>query len=139
MLYYFNSPLGAITYEWDGETCQHVWLDKQSDITHQDPVSDWFKSYFQGNITSLPPLAEPPTPFQEKLRLGLLTIPVGEVRTYGDLAKELKTSPRGLGQALGSNCIPILIPCHRVIAENGLGGFAGGAAWKKKLLNFEKT
>ncbi|MDX8388726.1 MAG: methylated-DNA--[protein]-cysteine S-methyltransferase [Ghiorsea sp.] len=137
MLYHFNSPLGDITYDWNGEICHHIWLNKQSDITHQDPVSDWLTAYFQGLDATLPPLATPATPFQGKLRSGLLTIPSGEKRTYGELAKQLNTSAQGLGQALGANHFPILIPCHRVVAASGLGGFAYGSTWKEKLLNFE--
>lgn len=139
LIYHFASPLGSMAYDWDGEVCQQVWLEKQSDITHDDPVSRWLLAYFKGNLLGLPPLPEANTPFQDKLRLGLLSIPFGEIRTYGELATTLNTSPRGLGQALGANMLPVLIPCHRVISANGLGGFAFGTTWKKKLLNFEKT
>jgi methylated-DNA-[protein]-cysteine S-methyltransferase len=72
------------------------------------------------------------------MRKGLLEIPFGEVRTYGELARRLATSPRAMGQALGANPLPILIPCHRVIAADGLGGFACGLEWKRKLLKFER-
>ena len=112
-------------------------MAKQTNTTHQDPVSNWFKTYFQGDSANLPPISEPTTPFQEKLRLGLTNIPSGQVRTYGELAKTLNTSPQGLGQALGANPFPILIPCHRVVATMGLGGFAYGSTWKEKLLDFE--
>jgi len=55
------------------------------------------------------------------------------------LAKQLNTSAQGLGQALCANLFPILIPCHRVVSATGLGGFAYGTAWKKKLLQFERA
>ena len=139
MIYHYDSPLGAITYDWDGEVCHDVWLNKQTDIIGDDPVSVWLSGYFRGESSLLPPLAKASTSFQEKLRLGLLSIPPGEVRTYGSLSKQLGTSPRGLGQALGANRFPILIPCHRVLAARGLGGFAYGIAWKEKLINFEKS
>jgi len=71
------------------------------------------------------------------MRQALLNTPAGEVRTYAELANTLNTSPRGLGQALKANPLPILIPCHRIIARNGLGGFAGGTTWKQGLLKFE--
>ncbi len=140
MIYFYDSPLGPISYEWDGETCQHVWLDKHEAAENNDenPVSQWFDAYFNAGKRPLPPLAEPATPFQTVMRGGLLNIPAGEVRTYGEIAKVLHTSPRAMGQALGANPLPILIPCHRVIAADGLGGFACGLEWKKKLLKFER-
>lgn len=78
-------------------------------------LTRWFEQCFQKNIITLPPLAKPKTPFQVKMRAGLLDIPFGEVRTYGELAKRLATAPRAMGQALGANPLPILIPCHRVL------------------------
>jgi len=86
----------------------------------------------------MPRLAEPASDFQGRMRSALQTIPMGEVRTYGELAAEMDTSPRALGQALGANPVPLLIPCHRVIAADGLGGFSCGIEWKKCLLNFER-
>jgi len=138
MFYAFDSPFGAISYDWDGEVCHSIVLTRHSGDRQINPVSEWFQHYFEGLSQTLPPLAEPTTPFQLKLRLGLLSIPAGEVRTYGELAEQLSTSPRALGQALGANPFPILIPCHRVISIDGLGGYAYGTDWKKKLLNFEK-
>jgi methylated-DNA-[protein]-cysteine S-methyltransferase len=63
------------------------------------------------------------TPFQLRVWHALLTIPSGQPTTYGALAKQLGTAARAVGQACGSNPLPILIPCHRVVAANGLGGF----------------
>ena len=140
MIYYFDSPLGPISYAWDGKCCQHVWLDesRSTEESNSDPVSQWLDAYFSRQSLPLPPLVEPASDFQEIMREGLLKIPAGEVRTYGELAKTLHTSPRALGQALGANPLPVLIPCHRVIAADGLGGFACGPAWKKRLLKFER-
>ena len=63
------------------------------------------------------------TPFQLRVWRALTKIPVGQAVTYGTLAKQLGTAARAVGQACGSNPLPILIPCHRVVAANGLGGF----------------
>ena len=65
------------------------------------------------------------TAFQEKVLKQLLLIPYGETRTYGEIAKILKTSPRAVGNACRNNPLPIIIPCHRVVAANGIGGYAG--------------
>ena len=140
MVYLYDSPLGPISYQWDGQRCQRVWLEKHVDARpgHTDPVYLWLNAYFNSEQCPLPLLAKPATDFQARMRGGLLDIPVGEVRTYGEIAKVLQTSPRAMGQALGANPLPILIPCHRVIAADGLGGFACGLEWKKKLLQFER-
>ncbi len=63
------------------------------------------------------------TAHQNKVWQAMCAIPRGRVRTYGDLAAELHSSPRAVGQACGNNPIPIVIPCHRVVGKSGLGGF----------------
>jgi methylated-DNA-[protein]-cysteine S-methyltransferase len=73
------------------------------------------------------PLSPDGTPFQQRVWRALLGIPVGEVITYGDLARSLGTAPRAVGQACARNPIPIVIPCHRVVARRGPGGFMGRA------------
>jgi len=65
------------------------------------------------------------TPFQKKVLKQLMQIPYGETKTYGDIAKKLKTSPRAVGNACRNNPLPIIIPCHRVVAANGIGGYGG--------------
>jgi len=67
------------------------------------------------------------TPFQLRVWDALMHIPAGHTTTYGALAKQLGTAARAVGQACGSNPLPILIPCHRVVAVNGLGGFMHSA------------
>lgn len=74
------------------------------------------------------PLAPSGTPFQQRVWQALRDIPPGEVRTYGELAKQLHSAPRAVGQACRRNPIPILIPCHRVVSANGIGGFSGQTA-----------
>lgn len=70
------------------------------------------------------PLAIEGTPFQRRLWAALCEIPRGETLTYGELAKRLEGEARAVGQACGDNRLPIVIPCHRVVAANGIGGFA---------------
>ena len=65
------------------------------------------------------------TPFQKKVWSELRTIPPGKVVTYGQLAKKLGTSARAVGNACRKNPIPLVIPCHRVVSSNGIGGYAG--------------
>ena len=77
--------------------------------------------------------------FQSDVRRAMAAIPFGETRTYGELALLLGAPAQAIGQACGANPIPILIPCHRVLAANGLGGFSapGGIETKIALLKHE--
>ena len=65
------------------------------------------------------------TAFQRRVWEALQTIPPGTVLTYGELAKRLGTAARAIGGACRANPLPILIPCHRVVGQQGLGGYAG--------------
>jgi len=81
------------------------------------------------------PLALDGTAFQRRVWRALTRIPPGEVRRYGELATLLESSPRAVGNACRANPIPIVVPCHRVVARAGLGGFMGreaGAAIRLK-------
>ena len=64
------------------------------------------------------------TVHQNKVWKAMCAIPRGQTRQYGELAQELASSPRAVGQACGANPIPIVIPCHRVVSKTGMGGFA---------------
>ena len=69
--------------------------------------------------------------------IALGCIPEGETRTYGDLARSLGSSPRGIGSRCASNRLLLRIPCHRVVSRYGLGGYRSGVMWKKTLLQLE--
>lgn len=72
------------------------------------------------------PLRPSGTTFQRRVWAEIETIPLGQVRSYGEVAKRLHNAPRAVGQACGANPFPLVVPCHRVVANNGgLGGFAG--------------
>lgn len=71
------------------------------------------------------PLSMRGTPFQQRVWQALQKIPVGEVCTYGDLARRLKSSPRAIGGACRANPAPIIVPCHRVVSRQGIGGYSG--------------
>lgn len=70
------------------------------------------------------PLAQIGTPFQHKVWTAISAIPRGKVLTYGDVARRVQSAPRAVGQACGANWFPLVIPCHRVTAATGLGGFS---------------
>ena len=97
--------------------------------------------YFAGRRRDfdLPPAPEG-TPTELRVWQLMAEIPYGETRTYGDLGKAMGLSPRAVGGACGRNPLPILIPCHRVVASAGkLGGYSGGegAETKRRLLQLE--
>ncbi len=89
----------------------------------------------------LPPLdVSGGTEFQQRVWEELLWIPCGETRSYGEIARSIRKpkAVRAVGGACGANPIPLLIPCHRVLAANRkIGGFSGGMEWKRKLLAAE--
>lgn len=70
------------------------------------------------------PLASRGTPFQRRVWGKIAAIGPGRTRSYGDLARELGSAARAVGQACGANPLPLVVPCHRVLAASGIGGFA---------------
>lgn len=79
------------------------------------------------------------TEFEKKVLYILRQIPYGEVRTYGWLAQKIghPKAFRAVGRALATNPLPLIFPCHRIVAKHGLGGFSGGLALKRRLLKIE--
>ncbi|MGC2520001.1 MAG: methylated-DNA--[protein]-cysteine S-methyltransferase [Burkholderiales bacterium] len=70
------------------------------------------------------PLATLGTPFQRRVWAKIAAISPGRTRSYGEIARELRSAPRAVGQACGENHFPLVIPCHRVVAAGAIGGFA---------------
>jgi len=90
----------------------------------------------------LPPLDLRGTPFQKKVWRALLEIPAGQTRSYGEIAAAVGEpgAARAVGAACGANPIPVLVPCHRVLAAHKkLGGFSAGLKWKRLLLEREAS
>jgi O-6-methylguanine DNA methyltransferase len=108
-----------------------------------DKVCSELDEYFTGRRLEFTlPLDLRGTPFQRKVWETLLEIPFGEVRTYGEIARRIGKpgAARPVGAAAGANPVPIIVPCHRVVAAGGhLGGYTGGLSTKRKLLAFEKA
>jgi len=80
------------------------------------------------------PLTLAGTPFQQSVWQAMRLIPVGETRSYGQIASLLKSSPRAVGGACRVNPCPIVVPCHRIVAANGLGGFDGQREGEKMVI-----
>ncbi len=82
------------------------------------------------------PVALAGTEFQKRVWRAMAEVPFGETTTYGQIAAHIGAPKalRAVGQACGANPVPIIIPCHRVLARNGLGGFSCGTSYKRLLL-----
>jgi methylated-DNA-[protein]-cysteine S-methyltransferase len=96
--------------------------------------------YFAGQLTRFDlPLAPGGSAFDRRVWAAMQAIPYGETRTYGELAHATDSGPRAIGGACGRNPIPIIVPCHRVLARGGLGGYSGGTGLptKRILLDLE--
>lgn len=95
--------------------------------------------YFAGGRQGFDLLLQIETGLIGAVQRAMLAIPFGETRRYGDLARQLGVPAQAIGQACGANPIPILIPCHRILAADGLGGFSapGGIETKVALLKLE--
>jgi methylated-DNA-[protein]-cysteine S-methyltransferase len=103
-------------------------------------AAEQLDEYFDGRLKRFDLEVMPRgTDFQVRVWRALQAIPYGETMTYGEIAQSLKSSARAVGVACGANPLPIIVPCHRVVAENGLGGFSGlgGIATKRRLLALE--
>ncbi len=89
-------------------------------------VAKQFERYFENSRWQFDiDLEVQGTLFQKRVWQALTKIPQGSVRRYGELATALDSSPRAVGNACRVNPLPIIVPCHRVVAANGLGGFMG--------------
>jgi methylated-DNA-[protein]-cysteine S-methyltransferase len=115
------------------------WREDASPL--QEPIRQ-LRAYFAGELETFDLTVAPQgTPFQQEVWGELCRIPYGETISYGELAKRIgnPNASRAVGLANGSNPIPIIIPCHRVIGSNGkLTGYGGGLPIKEKLLALER-
>ncbi len=106
-------------------------------------VLSQLRKYLEGKLRRFDCLLDMEgTPFQKRVWAALQNIPYGETRSYADVARTIRHPKafRAVGNANGSNPIPIIVPCHRVIESNGgLGGYGSGIGLKKRLLDFERS
>ena len=137
-----ETPLGSLVLtETDGHISAVSWGKGGCDRTPLLSKAELqLQAYFAREITMFSlPLMPRGDVFQQRVCAAMCAIPYGETRTYGDLARDLNSMPQPVGNACGNNSIPIIIPCHRVVGTNGLGGFSapGGVETKVALLRIE--
>ena len=138
----FSSPIGPLTLVQDGEDITRLLWQSPGNgkgslelFRAKDQINNYFKGTRKNFSLSLRPCG---TKFQNRVWSVLMAIPYGKVKTYGEVARTLKTSPRAIGNACGKNPIPLIIPCHRVVGASGsLTGYSGGDGLKTKAFLLE--
>ena len=141
---FLETPIGPLSVEErDGAIVRIGWCREGADRSPLlDEARAQLRAYFkEGRETFDVPLHVDGSAFQRSVCTAMLAIPFGDTRTYGEIAKDLGAPPQPVGNACGANPIPVIIPCHRVLAASGLGGFSGmgGIETKVALLRHEKA
>jgi methylated-DNA-[protein]-cysteine S-methyltransferase len=114
--------------------------DSVGDEALLDEAAAQMAAYFAGKIDAFDlPLVPAGTPRGAALRAAICSVPAGETITYGALARTAGSGPRAIGQACARNRLPIIVPCHRIVASDGLGPYSagGGPVTKDWLLRHE--
>jgi methylated-DNA-[protein]-cysteine S-methyltransferase len=138
-----HTPVGDLSVsEEDGAivAIDWGWGSQQAPTPLLRRACDQLHAYFDGELTDFDlPLAPAGTPYQQRVWQALCAIPYGATRSYVDIARVAGGSPRSVGQANGNNPIPVVIPCHRVLATTHIGGYSGGdgLSTKRWLLGLE--
>jgi methylated-DNA-[protein]-cysteine S-methyltransferase len=144
-----DTPIGPLVLGSDGDRLTGVWLP--NDTRAPRPSGAGAPDVLKGAATQLEeyfardrrdfdvPLGLAGTDFQKDVWAELACIPYGETISYGELARRVgrPKGSRAVGQANGRNPIAIIVPCHRVVAGDGIGGYGGGLPIKRALLALE--
>ena len=141
-----DSPLGPLTLvSEDGALTALRWgqaaREDESNLLSQAAAQ--LAAYFTGDLRTFDlPVAPDGTAHDRRVWRAMQDIPPGKTRTYGDIARAIGSGAQAVGNACGRNPIPIVIPCHRIVAANGaIGGYSGqgGAETKRFLLRLEEA
>lgn len=134
------SPIGYIGIQTQGDYLISLTLLPMSGHTLRKP-NDYFTLEVTAQINAYfvnpkfifnIPVALNGTPFQKRVWANIQKVPSGAVSSYGELSSTLNSGPRAVANACAMNCLLLIIPCHRIVAKNGLGGFSGN-----RLGNYE--
>lgn len=142
-----DSPVGPLLLVEDGGRLAEVrFADGDEPDRDNAPllkrVQKQIDEFFAGTRRKFDlPLAPARTAFQQRVREAMISIPWGQTLSYGEIAHIAGGAPRAVGQACGANMLPLVVPCHRVLAANGIGGYSGakGLDTKRFLLALEKA
>lgn len=138
-----DTPVGRLAIEErEGAIARAFWSERAA--ADETPLlaeaRAQLSAYFAGQLRAFDlPLAPAADPFHGAVRAAMLAIPYGGTRTYGEIARALGTYGQPVGAACGANPVPVIVPCHRVLATGGLGGYSGrgGVETKIALLKLE--
>lgn len=138
----FKTEIGWIKIE-SCNNCIHSldFVEKQTKKIHNLDLINDIRNYLSGKSTHLKSeFYQIGSQFQEKIWEAIRLIPRGHTKTYSEIAKIIgcPNSCRAVANACGQNNIALYVPCHRVVAKNGLGGYSGGIHIKKFLLKLEQ-
>ena len=140
------TPIGRLRLSGDEDSLRAIEFGARPRASEPVPAAlreaaRQLEAYFAGRLRTFElPLAPEGTAFQKRVFRALRAIPYGETRSYAELARRLAAprAARAVGAASGRNPLPIVIPCHRLIAsDGGLGGYAAGSRVKRLLLELE--
>ena len=140
-----RAPIGDLTISAEDNIIVSLdwgWAQEQNTNTLLQNAKSQLNDYFDGLRKNFDlPLEPPGTKFQQRVWSMMEQIPYGKTITYGEIAKALGSSARAVGMACGANPIPVIIPCHRVVAANDMGGYSGdgGVKIKRALLHLERV
>ena len=132
-----DSPFGALSVCETGGAIVSLGWDRP-DVSESTPLlkeaSRQLSEYFCGARQSFDlPLNPKGDAFQKSVCEAMMKIPYGSTTTYGAIAEKLGTFGQPVGKACGGNSIPIIIPCHRVLAADGIGGYSGDGGVERKI------
>jgi methylated-DNA-[protein]-cysteine S-methyltransferase len=147
-----DTPVGPLVLEGEENELTHLYLPNDPPLTPPpsgdtgrrvvERAADQLDEYFAGRRRTFDLALGPRgTEFQRSVWFGLADIPYGETISYAELAQWVgrPTAFRAVGQANGANPLPIVLPCHRVVASGGgIGGYGGGLDLKRSLLDLEQ-
>lgn len=132
-----RTPLGPISLVEEGGAITKLLWEHRIDGFRSDVLKEGLRqleAFFAGELRVFNlPLAPHGSEFQHSVWDRLCAIPYGHTRTYGELAQSLAAQAQPVGSACGTNPIPIIIPCHRVLAADGLGGYSGEGGIETKV------
>jgi methylated-DNA-[protein]-cysteine S-methyltransferase len=143
----FKTPVEILGVRLEGDAISAIsWLPGEKQVRSRNPMANKIKSDILNYLENGRPLPDAKmnlngTSFQLKVWRALQMIKMGNVNTYGQLAKTLKTSSRAVGKACRINPVVLYVPCHRVISTTGIGGYMGKQNYiniKEWLLEHEK-
>ena len=130
--------LWKVAVDWEGTTVHRVRFLKTADA---GSVPVQFTKFLAGKGTTFSPLTSAAVAGESvyaRIYRAVSLIPYGETRTYGEVAEAAGTHARVVGNAMSRNPTPLIVPCHRVVGADGLGGFSPDIEIKKELLALEK-